>query len=571
MSEEQAPEIISPTSHEQTVASEDFLEPTSPAFAFEEEITASDTIADGTQVLAHDGYDVQEFDDAVETYSRLGRTVEAADQKLVTAPALLRDLFWSFHKRAPRIDPVVPLSPAHGINQQIMEEIMSTAEWKELRETGTIGDALTSAMATIGASEKAIAALGPKTIERINQLQEAAGAAEHLFDQAEALEELASRADEEKAAALFKQAEQARALAQQNQEQAEEVAAELEQTHEEWEKTVRQAARQGLAEALEQIESTHYAIKAFSGGYSAGYGTGPGGGGSSELTVKEKISLAERIGKSKKLQMIAAMCGRFTRIALQQQKSRVKHPPDEITSITTGNDIGRLLPCEIALLADPQLEDLFFYKFATKQLLQYDLIGHEPEGQGPIIVAIDESGSMLDPLPGPINSSGSPLCGLTKEVWAKSVLLALLAIARLQKRDFAVIHFSAFDDQRKPQLTIHRFPQGQGSPAEVIACAEFFYGGGTLFEPWMSEAMRLVDEARFDKADVIIISDGLTSIEPKAQDDWQKRRAERGMRAYGILIGTNEGAEPLGRITDAMLPLDDLQDEMNALKTVFSI
>src|SRR5438105_1472825 len=191
MSEEQAPEIISQTSHEQTSASEILLESTAPAFAFEEEITASDTIADGTQVLSHDGYDVLEFDLAVETYSRLGRKVVAADQKLVTAPALLRDLFWSFHKRARRIDPVVPLSPAHAINRQIMEEIMSTAEWKELRETGTIGDSLISAMATIGASEKAIAALGPKTIERINELQEAAGAAEHLFEQAEALAELA--------------------------------------------------------------------------------------------------------------------------------------------------------------------------------------------------------------------------------------------------------------------------------------------------------------------------------------------------------------------------------------------
>ena len=571
MSEEQSDAILSSTSHAQTGASEILLEPAALASAAEEEIIASDVIADGTQVLSHDGYDVQEFDLAVETYSRLGRTVEAADQKLVTAPALLRDLFWSFYKRAPRIDPVVPLSLAHGINRQIMEEIMSTSEWKELRETGTIGDSLTSAMATIGASEKAIAALGPKTIERINELKEAARAAERLFEQAEALAELASRADEEKAAALFKQAEQARALAQQNQEQVEEATAELEQTREEWEKTVRQAARQGIAEALEQIESTQNAIKAFSGGYSNGFGAGPGGGGSGELTVKEKIALAERIGKSKKLQMIAAMCGRFTRIALQQQKSRVKHPPDEITSITTGNDVGRLLPCEIALLADPQLEDLFFYKFATKQLLQYDLIGHEPEGQGPILAAVDSSDSMRDPLPGPLNSSGSPLCGLTKEVWAKSVLLALLAIARLQKRDFAVIHFSALDDQRKPQLTVHRFPLGQGSPAEVIACAEFFYGGGTLFEPWMNEAMKLVDEARFDKADVIIISDGLASIEPKAQGDWHRRRAERGMRAYGILIGTNQGAEPLAKITDAMLPLDDLQDEMNALKTMFSV
>src|SRR5262249_9203173 len=78
------------------------------------------------------------------------------------------------------------------------------------------------------------------------------------------------------------------------------------------------------------------------------------------LSTKDKLVIAQQVGKSSKLQQIAAVCGRFTRIALQQQKTRVKHPPDEITSITTGNEIERLLPSEIALLADPDLEDLFY-------------------------------------------------------------------------------------------------------------------------------------------------------------------------------------------------------------------
>jgi uncharacterized protein with von Willebrand factor type A (vWA) domain len=69
--------------------------------------------------------------------------------------------------------------------------------------------------------------------------------------------------------------------------------------------------------------------------------------------------------------------------------------------------------------------------------MQYDLIGHETEGQGPIIIAIDESGSMT-----------TDYGGMTGEVWSKAVMLALLSIARLQKRDLAVIHFSGPDDLR---------------------------------------------------------------------------------------------------------------------------
>ena len=146
------------------------------------------------------------------------------------------------------------------------------------------------------------------------------------------------------------------------------------------------------------------------------------------------------MGRSPKLRQIAAVCGRFTRIALQQQKNRVKHPPDEITSITTGCEIERLLPSEIALLAE--------------------------------------------------------------------------------------IHFSGPND-----LRVDLFPKGQATPAEVIACASFFFNGGTVFEPWMGKALELVDGSQFEKADVICVSDG---------------------------------------ISDAVFRLDDLRGDLPALEMIFS-
>jgi uncharacterized protein with von Willebrand factor type A (vWA) domain len=186
--------------------------------------------------------------------------------------------------------------------------------------------------------------------------------------------------------------------------------------------------------------------------------------------------------------------------------------------------------------------------------MQYDLIGHEPEGQGPIIVAIDESGSMM-----------TDYGGLTGEVWSKAVMLALLSIARLQKRDLAVIHFSGPND-----LRLDLFPKGEATPAEAITCAGFFFNGGTVFEPWMERALELVDESRFEKADVICISDGITSISPEAQAEWMKRRAERSMRVYGVLIGANQGEALLDGISDAVFRLDDLRGDLRALEVIFS-
>lgn len=518
-----------------------------------DEITTG-SITDGTQVIAHDGFDVAAFSEASSSFPRLKRAV--SDITVSTGAALLRDLYWSFHKAAPRIAPPTQLSPAYEVNEQIIAEVMSTAEWRELREMGAVGDQLASALATIGVGEKALSALSAEIIAQINQLEEVAAEADKLFSQAVALDDLAAVAKPRKAASLRAKAEQARRAAADKQHASAQLRQQLDATREERERKVRQAARRGMAEASAEIEQMNQACKAFAGGYESGYGTGSAGlGTTSALSTREKLVLARQVNKSPKLQILAVICGRFTRIALQQQRARVKHPPDEVTAITTGGEIERLLPAEIALLTAPELEDLFYLKLAERSLMQYDLIGHEPQGQGPIIVALDESDSM---------TTGCD--GVTREVWSKAVMLALLSIARLQRRDFAVFHFSGAQD-----LKVSLFPKGEAKPAEVIACANFFYGGGTVFEPWMNKALEFVDGSQFEKADVICISDGVTNIPQPAQVEWKRRRAERGMRAYSVLIGTTQGEALLNDISDVVFCLNDLRDDLPALETIFSI
>jgi hypothetical protein len=51
---------------------------------------------------------VETFEQAADDYARLARTIGETAGTIRTGTALLRDLFWSFHKRAPRIAPVAP-------------------------------------------------------------------------------------------------------------------------------------------------------------------------------------------------------------------------------------------------------------------------------------------------------------------------------------------------------------------------------------------------------------------------------------------------------------------------------
>src|SRR5262249_48869916 len=226
---------------------------------------ATDAIADGTQALQHDAYDVQEFDRAVETYQRLAVAVNRAGEGLSTAPALIRDLFWSFHKRAPRINESVTLKPAFAVNRQILEEIMSAAEWRQLREAGSINDSMISAIATIGACERAIDALDRDSRNRINRLAAANDAAEKLFGPAHIPHEPAPQAPAEQATDVRKRAARSRAAARRQERAAAEIEESLDTDDDERDRAIRQAARRGMAEALEEAEAIQNAIAAFVG------------------------------------------------------------------------------------------------------------------------------------------------------------------------------------------------------------------------------------------------------------------------------------------------------------------
>src|SRR5215210_6507609 len=96
-------------------------------------VIASQPIRDGSRALLHDGYDVQLFHEAAGVYPKLAELIASARERLITAPALISDVFWSFYKHAPEIQPVVSLTPAHQIHANILAHLMATREWHEVR------------------------------------------------------------------------------------------------------------------------------------------------------------------------------------------------------------------------------------------------------------------------------------------------------------------------------------------------------------------------------------------------------------------------------------------------------
>jgi uncharacterized protein with von Willebrand factor type A (vWA) domain len=67
------------------------------------------------------------------------------------------------------------------------------------------------------------------------------------------------------------------------------------------------------------------------------------------------------------------------------------------------------------------------------------------------------------------------------------------------------------------------------------------------------------------------ISDGITAISESMHNEWARRRTERDMRCYSILIGTREGTRMLMKISNEVLILDASGDDTDVLKTIFSV
>lgn len=327
-----------------------------------------------------------------------------------------------------------------------------------------------------------------------------------------------------------------------------------------WRKKQEQAQRQmrvGMRNALQSaqqgIQEANDAVDAFGG---PGAGLSDFDSETSTMNAKQKAELARELLKNPQLRRIVQFAGRFKRLAWQAQHSRVDYTPDEVFSVTQGRDISRMLPTELMRLSDDDQEDLFYRDYTEARCLQYLLNHPAKEMRGPIIVAIDESGSM----------SGDP------DAWAKAAFLALHGIAKEQERDIRLIHFSS-----GRQVKVEDFVMGEvHDHKKLMAAVLHFYGGGTDYDPWMERAMQAIEQSEWNKADVILISDGAAFVSEPVRERWHKDKLEKNFRAYGILIMDWGGAGEVEHVCDEYcqvrtLHVGDADHDTNVLLRAFSV
>lgn len=295
---------------------------------------------------------------------------------------------------------------------------------------------------------------------------------------------------------------------------------------------LRQALRAGIKQAQNEVDQWEETCLS--------WGIKPGD--LAVMSVADKLKLADTLHKKPELRKIADLLGRFRNIVHAAEVTAIGHGLDEIVDITQGDDLGRLLPSELAKLR--LTPKLFKKDFVEKRLLQYDLKGTNPAGCGPIVVCLDGSQSMEG----------------EREIWAKASTLSLLLLAEKQKRAFSVI---IYDSKVQWTKTIDKFPVLLQDKLEIASRA--LRGGGTDFFPPLKKAFDFVQsQAALKPADIAFITDGECEMgrdELKKVNAW---RQDSGARVYGIGIAdkssNNAAVENLEPFCDNISVINSLGD-----------
>lgn len=283
---------------------------------------------------------------------------------------------------------------------------------------------------------------------------------------------------------------------------------------------MRNAARQAAQAARATLQDQQAAEEAFSGGKDKlGQGWGAGTG-AENLTgnMQARVKLAQKLKNNQRLRQIARLVGRMKAIADTAQKRKTTRPVSEVYSIETGRNLSRVISPELARLHQPQLRKVFMKDYLEGNLRQYALRSTEKVGKGPIVVAIDESGSM----------GGLPLD------WAMAVFLVFLSLAAAQKRDLRVIHYGYGNE-----LLVEDYPLGKGTPEQVIKTCLHNFGGGTEYEGWMKLSLEAIETSTYKRADVIHISDGICGLNEDFRKHFMEVKKEKDFRVQSIYIGTS--------------------------------
>jgi uncharacterized protein with von Willebrand factor type A (vWA) domain len=274
----------------------------------------------------------------------------------------------------------------------------------------------------------------------------------------------------------------------------------------------------GIQGALEADEVARHLEQFLPG---VGWSSAPG-----QLEHSLLGKLDQLAGLIQQLPQLRKLADRLGRVEGSQRKAgNQQGGREEVAGVRLGGDISTVLPVELALLGDGDTEDLFYQRFVEHRLLSLELSGRGDDGvsegdrRGPVIACIDTSASMEG----------------ESELLAKAVVLS---VTRRILPEGRVLHLLLFGGPHEC-LEI-RLRRGRGGLEGLLVFLEQAFHGGTDFDGPLIRALELLEERDLQRADILIVTDGLGRVAPTVVDDVQAARESRGVRVYAVLVGRKD-------------------------------
>lgn len=296
-------------------------------------------------------------------------------------------------------------------------------------------------------------------------------------------------------------------------------------------------AAKDAVEGVQELESVTQAM-----------GMGAGEPGSNDVSAIASVFKAARSNKA--LMRICVLAGRYKQLAQGLHKARSKDGFDEVTGLENGGDISRLIPSELMKLGIPELELDFLRRFVEKQTLCREFDATEKVGLGPIVIVVDESGSLVG----------------SKNESAKAIALTLASIARKQGRWCGLVAFSGGSGHRVLAL-----PPTKWNQVQLYSWLESFIGCGSDQDVPVQEMPAIFTEigAPVGNTDLIYVTDAELSISQKKATEFKTWKASVKAKLFSLVLNTEPG--DLKSISDEVHIISSLDPNEMGIKKVFSL
>jgi uncharacterized protein with von Willebrand factor type A (vWA) domain len=275
-----------------------------------------------------------------------------------------------------------------------------------------------------------------------------------------------------------------------------------------------------------------------------------------EAAEADKIRAIQKLMKNDFTKQIIDMAGRAQSVANHAIETKCDRGDTKLVGVETGGNLTKILPSELCFAAT--CPELFIYRMLEGQLMQYKSEGEKPMGYGPIIVCIDESGSMYGP----------------KNLFAKALLFGMWVVANNQKRSFYVIRFST-------AIKTHKIEKLR----DITALLDMFMNGGTNFEDPLLETVKIISDAQgtnpeMKTADMIFLTDGIGHVSRKVLDQIMEKKQQLRFKILSAMI-TSAGdmrssdvalaKKILETFSDTVFSINDIYKDNEFLKSSLSI